>query len=649
MAEGVVVNMPSEIQIGNTDAKLWFASGLLVVFAMLFAAWIRRRSISRFATRERIKPIFGSGSGKFFRSSARGVGLILAIVLLTFGLMDFRWGKIQREVPQEGVEVMFLLDVSRSMLAEDVTPNRLERAKQMIRDMIAAMAGDRVGLVVFAGETRRMIPLTNHYEDFSTALSDINPDSVRRGGSKLGNAIEVAGDGFLSKTNSQRVIVVLTDGEDQESQPASVAKKLKDENGIRIFTIGLGDIESGAKIPDAETQRYVRYQGEPVVTKLDGEILEQVAQVSGGAYVPAGTKQVDMKAVYDRYIAGMEKNDFDTAKIDAYEARFQWLAIPALVILLLEAWGITLPRRNPRLAVFAMMALLSSSGALADGATHLTEVYNQGVQSYRDGDLDSAIDYFDQAGRASNGELATSARYNAATARISQVQANIKEGKSESAKEQLQAAIDRLRLALRLRPRWQDARANLEIAVRLMDQLNQKEPEQPQGENEQKDDSKSPDESEKPNETNKPDQSDQQDQSGNSDQPDSNGTEQEESDPSESKDDSPNPPDQNDSSNDSTGEQTPGSEQQGEPDSSEQEEMDQQPNEPKTGELEADDENSNNQTAETGNSAELAESESMTEEEARKMLQSVRDRDMIRRFQQQQLRRSRQVPVDKDW
>lgn len=645
------MNLPSEIQIGNADAKLWFATGLLVVLVMMIAGWIRRRAIHRFATSDRIQSIFGSDSGKQFRSFARGAGLISAIMLLTLGLMDFRWGKIQREVPQEGVEVMFLLDVSRSMLAEDVTPNRLERAKQMIRDMIAAMAGDRVGLVVFAGETRRMIPLTNHYEDFRTALSDIDPDSVRRGGSKLGNAIEVAGDGFLSKTNSQRVMVVLTDGEDQESKPTNVARKLNEEQGIRIFTVGLGDMESGAKIPDAETQRYIRYQGQPVVTKLDGEILQRVAQVGGGAYVPAGTKQVDMKAVYDRYIAGMEKNEFDTAKIDAYEARFQWFAIPALVVLLFEALGISLPRRNPRLAALVMLTLLSSTSGFADEATNLTEIYNQGVQSFRDGDLGSAIERFDQAGRASDGELATTARYNSATARITRVQANLKEGKSESAKEELQTAIDRLRLVLRFRPRWHDARANLEIAVRLMDQLDQNEPEQSQGENEQKEDSNSTNDSEKPDQSEQEgdaenkDQSGDKNEAGDNDPSDPNETEQEPSDP---QNDSSNPSNKNDSASDS------GDQQQGDSDSEkqengEQEKSEQRPDEAQTGELEADNEESMKPTPDMGNSAKLAEPESMTEDEARKMLQAVRDRDMIRRFRQQQLRRSRQVPVDKDW
>ena len=636
------MNMPSEIQIGNPEAKIWFAAGLLVVVVMITAAWIRRRSINRFATRDRIESLFGSDKNKNFRAFARGVLLVLAIVLLTFGLMDFRWGKIQREVPQEGIEVMFLLDVSRSMLAEDVTPNRLERAKQMIRDMIGAMAGDRVGLVVFAGETRRMIPLTNHYEAFSTTLSEIDPDSVRRGGSKLGNAIEVAGDGFLSKTNSQRVMVVLTDGEDQESQPAKVAKNLKDDKGIRIFTIGLGDIESGAKIPDSETKRYVRYEGKPVVTKLDGEILQQVAQVSGGAYVPAGTKQVDMNAVYDRYIAGMEKTDFDTAKIDAYEARFQWFAIPALVILLIEAMGIAFLRRSPRVAVFVIMTLLLSPSAFAADATNLTERYNQGVQSFRDNDLDSAIEMFDEVSRASNTELATSARYNAATTRISRVQTDIKEGESENAKEQLQAAIARLRLALRVRPRWQDARANLEIAVRLLDQLNQ------QSENEDQDKSQSSEKTESPEEEESPDQSEDPGQQGEPEQSDSNGEEQNQSDPSEANKDPATPPEKTDSIEDSKGEPKPGSEQQGEPDSSEPQPDGEEQGEPQNGELESVNE-TDDPSPETSEMAELAESKSMTEEEARKMLQAVRDRDMIRRFRQQQLQRSRQVPVDKDW
>ena len=129
-----------------------------------------------------------------------------------------------------------------------------------------------------------------------------------------------------------------TDGEDQESQPLIATKAAKEKNGVRIFTIGLGDLEKGARVP-VESSRgndFLTHSGKPVWSKLDGATLEKIAAESGGAYIPAGTKQVNMADVYHRYIASVDQTEFETAKVDAYEARFQWFLAPALALLLLE-------------------------------------------------------------------------------------------------------------------------------------------------------------------------------------------------------------------------------------------------------------------------------------------------------------------------
>ena len=263
-----------------------------------------------------------------------------SMTLMCLALMDIRWGKTWREVPQKGIEVMFVLDVSRSMLAEDATPNRLSRAKQQIKDMINEMAGDRVGLVVFAGEPRQLVPLTSHYEDFKQTLDAVGPHSVRRGGSRLGDALTAAAHGFISRTSDHKAVVVFTDGEDQESQPVDVAKQLRAEQGIRIFTIGLGDMAEGARIPESDDGRgaYVQYEGQQVWSKMNGRILSQIATDTDGAYIPAGTRRVNMADVYHGCVANVEQTEFETARINAYIARFQWFAVPALALLLLEVW-----------------------------------------------------------------------------------------------------------------------------------------------------------------------------------------------------------------------------------------------------------------------------------------------------------------------
>ncbi len=234
------------------------------------------------------------------------------------------------------------------------------------------MAGDRVGLLVFAGETRQSVPLTSHYEDFKQTLDSVGPHSVRRGGSRLGDAITAAANSFISKTNEHKAIVIFTDGEDQESNPVQIAKQLYEDQGIRIFTVGLGDMDQGARIPDDEKggRDYLQYEGQQVWSKMNGQILSQIATETNGAYIPAGTKRVNMADVYRGYIANVEQQEFETAKINAYIARFQWFAVPALALLLLEVWLSTRPTKpNREDAVAADQILAQPNERLATTPT----------------------------------------------------------------------------------------------------------------------------------------------------------------------------------------------------------------------------------------------------------------------------------------
>lgn len=330
-----------DIHIGNPSSVYLLAIVGIGIGVTVWAAVARRRAAKRFTTEQPLRHLLAGGHPARHWTSA--VLITTCLVLLAIALSDIRWGRTYQEVPQKGLEVMFVLDVSRSMLAEDASPNRLARAKQQIKDMVDEMTGDRIGLVTFAGETRQSVPLTSHYEDFKQTLDSVGPHTVRRGGSRLGDAIAAAADGFLSKTNQHKAIVIFTDGEDQESTPVEVAKKLYAEQGIRIFTVGLGDMDQGARVPDSEQQHggYVQYKGQQVWSKMNGKVLKQIAQDTGGAYIPAGTRRVNMADVYHGYVAKVEQGEFETAKINAYIPRFQWFVLPALALLLLEAFWTT--------------------------------------------------------------------------------------------------------------------------------------------------------------------------------------------------------------------------------------------------------------------------------------------------------------------
>ncbi len=134
--------------------------------------------------------------------------------------------------------------------------------------------------------------------------------------------------------------MIFTDGEDQESNPVDVAKKLYADRGIRIFTVGLGDMDQGARIPETESRRggFLQYQGQQVWSKMNGQVLEQIATQTNAAYIPAGTRRVNMAEVYHGYVANVEQTEFETAKINAYVARYQWFALPALALLMLEVF-----------------------------------------------------------------------------------------------------------------------------------------------------------------------------------------------------------------------------------------------------------------------------------------------------------------------
>lgn len=336
----------NDLQFGNPTSIYLLAVVVLGIGITAWAAITRRRAASQFMTdRQRSS---GRPSNMSMKHWTSAILVCSSLALFAIALTDIRWGKEEREVPQKGIEVMFVLDVSRSMLAEDASPNRLDRAKTQIKDMVDEMAGDRVGLVSFAGDARQSVPLTSHYEDFKQTLDSVGPHTVRSGGSRLGDAITAAANGFLSKTNEHKAIVIFTDGEDQESDPVGVAKKLYADQGIRLFTVGLGDTDQGARVPEPEGGQggYVQYNGQQVWSKMNGAILQQIAEETDGAYIPAGTQRVNMADVYHRYVANVPQGEFESATINAYIPRFQWFAVPALALLLLEVFISTAANRN---------------------------------------------------------------------------------------------------------------------------------------------------------------------------------------------------------------------------------------------------------------------------------------------------------------
>ena len=760
-----------ETQVGNPNAI--YLIGFAVLALVLF--------LTSELTRSRARDKFGSKNKTGFFSIARvkrmtsALLIAASLVLLSIAMMDIRWGKMNQKVPQKGLEVVFALDVSRSMLATDASPNRLQRAKDQIKDMVGEMTGDRIGLVVFAGEADQVVPLTNHYSDFKQMLDSVGPHSLTVGGSKLGEAIQTASEGFMAKTNDHKTIVLITDGEDQESDPVGMAKKLHAENGTRIFTIGLGDMDKGSRIPDSGDQRanYVQHEGQQVWSKLNGKVLKSIATETNGAYIPAGTKHVNMADVYHRYIANVEKTEFEEATINTYVPRFQLFAIPALILLLLEGFvsgkyfsnkrksnqkeNQTNQSQMSKLAeqiemdsmagssktkkkVLASMLLFvifvgSSSEAFSqeglstakriNNATKLLgedkvieaiEAYNEieresqdyqdeldynlAIAHYRNNDYPAANVLFEQTAKSVNDTIAADSRYNLGNCQY--LQALEKKEDPVAAIDQLKSAVKHYRSSLQVNADNADARANIELAMKLIDELEQKQKEQDQQQQDQQDQQQQQEEQQQDQEQQNQDQN-QQSQS--QDQEQQNQEEQEQNDSQQNQQDSESQDSQDQSqqgkdqsqqdkeSSEENQEEKESSEskeeqesEQKEQEQSEQskssqqnqesqqekqphsqtdqqedghaekqdetaaEEQDKQKDQaPPQGELKSLNEQEQDASKEGQPFAIEEDSKLMTQEEALKLLQSVRDRDMKRRYQQEMRNRSQRVRVDRDW
>jgi len=316
---------------------LWAVFALAGIVTYGFAR--KRRSLEKLATTNLIAHLTSLVSIK--RQWIKAILVLLALIFLVLGSIDPRWGIYYKDIPRRGIDVMFVLDVSRSMLASDLAPNRLERAKQYIGDICDVVVGDRVGLVTFAGKAVLKCPLTINYGAFRMTLNEVNVRSSPRGGTLIGDAVRLAADSFVDKVKKHKAIVVITDGEDHESYPVEAAQKAFTEQGICIYTVGIGDEGEGARVPvkDSKPGIYMQYEGQEIWSKMNPAILRKMALVGGGAYIPAGIKNIDLgQMLYEDRIAKADQREFETSRVERYNVQFQWFAAVALLLLLIETW-----------------------------------------------------------------------------------------------------------------------------------------------------------------------------------------------------------------------------------------------------------------------------------------------------------------------
>jgi Ca-activated chloride channel family protein len=261
---------------------------------------------------------------------------LLAGSLLILALARPQWGHETQLVEQEGVQVMVALDISNSMLAEDPAPNRLERAKLEISDLMTRLGGDEVGLVLFSGASFVQFPLTSDYDTARAFLRNANPDMISRQGTEIGEAIRTALGGFDEKRTSQKVILIMTDGETHDDDVLAATELAAEENVV-IYTVGFGSPE-GSPVPELDSYgRVVGYKsdqsGNTVISRLDETTLRQIADLTGGNYYAATGRGQELDALaaeIDSLQGESLQSRFQTQKTE----RFQWFVLAGLVLII---------------------------------------------------------------------------------------------------------------------------------------------------------------------------------------------------------------------------------------------------------------------------------------------------------------------------
>ena len=314
------------------------------IVLFIFAQMRRRRRLERFASSSLLAQLTPSASPARLRT--KFVLYSLALVFLILAAARPQVGSKLREEHQKGIEMMLVVDVSNSMMAEDFEPNRLDRTKFAIDRVVESMKQDRIGVVAFAGEAQVQLPITSDYRMARAFARKLSPQMVRTQGTDLGAAIKLATMSFSSQSEGSRVMILITDGENHESDALEAAQAAA-EKGIAIYTIGIGTPEGAPVMIGGD---YLTDEnGDMVVSKLDEKMLQEIASTTGGAYVRATKQSIGLKEIVDR-LKELDESDLATTRFEAFDEQFQYPLVVALLLLLIE-WLI-LDRRNPLLARF---------------------------------------------------------------------------------------------------------------------------------------------------------------------------------------------------------------------------------------------------------------------------------------------------------
>ena len=313
---------------------LYILTPLIVLLYVAMRRW-KKRALLRFGDPLLVRKLFPDVSVS--RGGIKFSLILLAFILLVFGICGPLIGSRLEEVKRKGADIIIAIDVSNSMKAEDIRPSRLERSKQAVSRLIDRLQGDRIGIVVFAGDAYMQLPITTDYGAAKLFLNSVETDIVPKQGTAIGSAIDLAAQSFTDTTKKNSAIVIITDGENHEDDAVSAAKKAF-EQGIRVYTIGMGSPE-GAPIPQFNNGTRIGYRkdqnGQTIITKLDAVALTDIADAGHGRFIRATNSDDGLDIIF-KELNALDKKEFKAKMYTDYENQFQYFIGAALLLLIIE-------------------------------------------------------------------------------------------------------------------------------------------------------------------------------------------------------------------------------------------------------------------------------------------------------------------------
>ena len=315
-------------------AWLWIVPGMILFYYL--ASRRREEVLKRFAADNLLKEV--SKSFDIRKRRIKNFMIVTAVLFILLGLVRPQWGFQWQEIKREGLDILIALDTSNSMLAEDVLPNRLDRAKLAIEDLVRKLHGDRIGLVVFSGTAFLQCPLTVDYDGFLLSLDDVDANTIPVGGTSLSKAIYTAIRSYEGGKKEEKVLIIITDGEDLEGGVDKAVARAK-ASGIKIFCVGIGSPE-GELIPITNERGKKIFlkdtEGNVVKTRLVEQTLQKMAVETGGMYVRSTGAEFGLDLIYEERLSKMEKQEFKSKMEKRYHERFQIPLAFAIFLLFCE-------------------------------------------------------------------------------------------------------------------------------------------------------------------------------------------------------------------------------------------------------------------------------------------------------------------------